>query len=68
MRSHTHASPPSWEATSDSSLSRAGSASALSIGTTPAAAVAESGSPRKGEQQATASIGASTADFDMGRY
>ena len=44
FRSQTHASPSWWDATSDSSRSRTGSASAFTSGTICSACVAESGS------------------------
>ena len=66
LRSHTHASPSAWEATSDSSRSRTGSASALSSGAIRSACSAVRGSFVSGEQQATVWTGVSSRrDFDM---
>ena len=68
-RSQTQASPSTWEATSDSSRSRTGSASALSSGATRSAWSTVSGSRGSGEQQATVSTGVSTIkDFDTRLY
>jgi hypothetical protein len=52
-----HASPPSWEATRDSSRSRTGSASALSSGATCSAYSMLSGAVVSGGQQAAVSAG-----------
>ena len=52
VRSHTHASPPSWEAISDSSRSRTGSDRALNIRDSSAAAASPSGSRTSGAQHA----------------
>ena len=69
LRSQTHASPSAWDATSESSRSRTGSASALSSGETEAACCSEMGSRISGEQHATVSTGVSSIrDFDMHRY
>jgi hypothetical protein len=69
FKSQTHASPPSWDAMSDMSRNRTGSASALSNGATCWAWSADSGSRDNGEQQATVSTGLSTInDFDTSQY
>ena len=52
-----HASPPSCEATRDSSRSRTGSASALSSGATCSACSMLSGAEVSGAQQAAVSAG-----------
>ena len=53
LRSQTQASPSAWEATSDISRSRAGSARAFSSGAMRSAASIDSGSFANGEQHAT---------------
>ena len=69
LRSQTQASPPGWEAISDISRSRTGSASAFSSGATWAACSADSGSRDSGGQQAAVSAGLSTSrDFDIHLY
>ncbi len=67
VRSQTQASPPSWEAISESSRSRTGSDRALNIFARSAAASSPSGSRTIGEQHATASSWPSTGSsrFDM---
>ena len=60
FRSHTHASPPGREATSDISRSRTGSASAFSSGATCSACSTVSGWADSGAQQAAVSAGLST--------
>ena len=57
LRSHTHASPPSREATSDISRSRTGSASAFSSGATCSACSMLSGAADSGAQHAAVSAG-----------
>ena len=57
FRSHTHASPPSREATSDISRSRTGSASAFSSGATCPACSVVSRCAASGAQQAADSAG-----------
>ena len=56
VRSHTHASPPSWESTIDISRSRTGSARALSSGATWSACSSLIGSRDSGVQQASTSL------------
>ena len=69
LRSHTQASPPWWEATSDISRSRTGSASALSNGAICSACACDSGWADSGGQHATVSAGVSTVkDFGMRLY
>ena len=63
-RSQTHASPSWCESTSESSRSRTGSATALSIGAIAAACSALSGSRASGVQPARGSSGAHP-DIDM---
>ena len=53
VKSHTHASPPAWDATSDISRKRTGSASAFSRDATWSAWSSVNGSTINGEQQAT---------------
>ena len=65
LRSHTQASPSAWEATSDSSRRRTGSASAFTSGAIRSACSALSGSLVSGEQHATVWTGVSSRDFDM---
>ena len=60
FRSHTHASPPSREATSDISRSRTGSARAFSSGATCSACSIVSGCADKGGQQAADLAGVSS--------
>ena len=60
-RSHTQASPPGWEATSDISRSRTGSASAFSSGATCSACSADNGTWDSGGQHAALSAGLSPA-------
>ncbi len=69
FRSHTQASPPSREATSDISRSRTGSASAFSSGATCSACSIVSGWADSGEQQAAVSAGPITVrDLDTHLY
>ena len=69
LRSQTQASPPSLEATIETSRSRTGSASALSSGATRSARSADSGSRTRGEQHATVSTGVRvSSDFDTDQY
>ena len=49
-RSHTHDSPPSWQAISDSSRSRTGSATALNSAASSSAPASGSGSHASGAQ------------------
>ena len=68
-RSHTHASPPGWEATSDISRSRTGPASAFSSGAICSARSADSGIWDSGGQHAALSAGlSSSTDFDTHLY
>ena len=69
FRSHTHASPPSCEATRDSSRSRTGSASAFNSGATCSACSMVSGSADSGAQQAAVSAGLSNVrELDTSLY
>ncbi len=69
FKSHTHASPPSCEATRDSNRSRTGSARAFSSGATCSACSMVSGWADSGTQQAAVSAGLTTVkDLDTHLY
>jgi hypothetical protein len=67
-RSHTHASPPAWLATTLSSRSRTGSESAFNLAANSTAASADNGSCANGAtSQPDTSINGSS-DFDTHLY
>ena len=70
VRSHTHASPPSWEASSDSRRSRTGSPIALNTGASSTAWLAVRGSRARGAQHPTAAVSSTITRFcfDMPLY